>query len=56
VDIESINRSLEDSMFLNRAHSVGHVAQTVDLIGFGLMLNAVSVHRHRKRRRVEAAA
>jgi hypothetical protein len=39
-----------------RAHSVGHVAQDTDLLGFGLGMNALSWHRHRKRRGVPAAA
>jgi hypothetical protein len=55
-DIESINRGLEDTMYLNRAHSVGHVAQQADLLGFALMTNALSLHRHRKRQGAEAAA
>jgi hypothetical protein len=42
-DIESINRHLEDSLWLERAHSVGEPAQLFDLVGFGLMVNAYSL-------------
>lgn len=48
-DIESINRHLDDTMWLGRAHSVGAVRQTVDLLGFALAVNSVALHRHRKR-------
>ena len=53
-DSESINRGLQDTLYLGGAHSVGHVAQEADLLGFGLGLNALSWHRHRNR--VPAAA
>jgi hypothetical protein len=39
-----------------RAHSVGHTAQDSDLLGFGLGMNALSWHRHRKRNGMPAAA
>jgi hypothetical protein len=38
-DAESINRALEDTLYLNRSHSVGHLRQTADLLGFALMVN-----------------
>jgi hypothetical protein len=38
-DAESINRALEDTFNWGRAHSVGHVAQDADLLGFGLGMN-----------------
>lgn len=47
-DIERINRGIEDTLFLGRAHSVGHAAQLADLLGFAMLTNAVSVFRHRK--------
>jgi hypothetical protein len=47
-DAESINRGPQDTLYLGRAHSVGHVAQEADLLGFGLGMNALSWHRHRK--------
>lgn len=35
-DSESINRSLDDTLWLTRAHSIGHVRQTVNLLGYAL--------------------
>jgi hypothetical protein len=55
-DAESINRALEDTFYWGRAHSVGHIAQDADLLGFGLGMNALSWHRHRKRSGLTAAA
>jgi hypothetical protein len=49
VDIESINRGVDDSLYLGRAHSVGHARQTVNLLGFQLMVNGLATHRHRQR-------
>jgi hypothetical protein len=48
-DAESINRGLEDSMFLGRAHSKGAARQSVNLLGFALMVNSLAIHLHRKR-------
>lgn len=48
-DIESINRSLEDTLFLGRAHSLGHRRQRVDLLGFAILTNSIAVSRHRQR-------
>jgi hypothetical protein len=53
-DIESINRVFDDTMWLGRAHSVGHARQLVNLLGFALMTNGLAIHLHRKRRAVEA--
>jgi hypothetical protein len=47
---------LEDTLYWRRAHSVGDVAQEADLLGFALGLNALTQHRHRKRRPASAAA
>jgi hypothetical protein len=33
LDSESINRGLEDTLYLGRAHSVGHARQHVNLLG-----------------------
>jgi hypothetical protein len=56
VDAESVNRKLSDTLYRRRAHSVCHVAQDADLLGFALGINALSWHRHRKRAdRAEAA-
>lgn len=54
-DAESINRSLDDSMWLGRAHSKGRKRQLVNLIGFALMVNGLAVHRHRERTQANAA-
>jgi hypothetical protein len=48
-DIESINRVLDDTMWLGRAHSLGHARQLVNLLGFALMTNGIAIHLHRKR-------
>lgn len=45
-DAESINRHLEDTLFLGRAHSVGLRRQHVDLIGYGLMVNGLTLWHH----------
>ena len=56
-DAESINRNLEDTLFLGRAHSVGRLRQQVDLIGYALLVNGLTVLRHEERRgRLPAAA
>ena len=55
-DAESINRALEDTHYLNRSHSVGHLRQTADLLGFALMVNSLMLARHRAREAVKAAA
>lgn len=49
-DAESINRNLEDTLFLNRAHSKGAQRQLVNLLGYALVVNALAVHLHRNRR------
>lgn len=54
-DAESINRGLDDSLWLGRAHSLGHARQHVDLLGYALMVNGIALHRHAKRRPALAA-
>lgn len=49
-DSESINRGLDDTMWLSRAHSVGHLRQTVNLLGHALMVNGLTLLEHRRRR------
>jgi hypothetical protein len=46
-DMESINRFLDDTMWLSRAHSVGGRRQRVDMLGFALMVNSLALHRAR---------
>jgi hypothetical protein len=55
-DAESINRNLEDTLFLGRAHSLGRLRQQVDLIGYALLVNGMTVLRHERRGRLPAAA
>ncbi len=55
-DAESINRNLEDTLFLGRAHSLGSLRQQVDLIGYALLVNGLSLLRHERRGRLPAAA
>jgi hypothetical protein len=55
-DAESINRNLEDTMFLGRAHSLGRLRQQVDLIGYALLVNGLTVLRHERRGRLPTAA
>jgi hypothetical protein len=54
-DAESINRNLDDTLWLRRAHSVGHDRQTLNLLGYALMVNGLALHRHRRRRIALAA-
>lgn len=54
-DAESINRHLEDTLFLGRAHSVGMRRQHVDLLGYGLLVNGLSRARHERRSLAQAA-
>ena len=55
-DSESINRALEDTLYLNRAHSVGHARQHVNLLGYAIMVNSLALHEHRQRQRLASAA
>jgi hypothetical protein len=47
-DAESINRALDDTLWLGRAHSIGHERQTLNLLGFALMTNSLARARHRQ--------
>jgi PAS domain-containing protein len=55
-DAESVNRALEDTLCWNRAYSEGHLLQTADLLGFTLMVNSLTLARHRARPAVRTAA
>ncbi len=55
-DAESINRGLDDSLWLRRAHSLGHHRQHLNLIGFALMTNSLARARHRATTAEHAAA
>ncbi len=54
-DAESINRALDDSMWLARAHSIGHSRQHLNLIGYALVVNSVALAEHRRKREPLAA-
>ena len=47
-DAESVNRGLDDTLFLRRAHSIGHRRQWINLLGFALMVNSLALAEHRK--------
>jgi hypothetical protein len=53
-DSESINRNLEDTLWIGRAHSVGHARQLLNLLGYALMVNGLALHRHRRRTQLAA--
>jgi hypothetical protein len=56
LDAESINRGIDDSLWIGRAHSLGHARQHLNLLGYALMVNALAVHRHRKKREPDRLA
>lgn len=47
-DAESINRALDDTLHLRRAHSVGHRRQWLNLLGFALMTNSLTLAEHQR--------
>lgn len=47
-DAESINRALDDTLWLRRAHSVGHARQHLNMLTFALGVNSLALHRHRR--------
>lgn len=51
-DSESINRGIDDTMWLSRAHSVGHLRQTVNLLGYALMVNGLTLLERRRKLQV----
>ncbi|MCW3037790.1 MAG: hypothetical protein JWM17_3102 [Actinobacteria bacterium] len=55
-DAESINRGLEDTLYLRRAHSVGHARQHVNLLGYALMVNSLALDQHHRRQPLSLAA
>ena len=54
-DAESINRALDDTMWLRRAHSIGHERQHLNLLTHALVVNSLALHRHRQRSQRPAA-
>jgi hypothetical protein len=55
-DAKSINRALEDTLYLRRAHSLGHLRQQVDIFGYALMVNSLAVHLSKRRALPKARA
>ena len=55
-DAESINRALDDSLWLRRAHSLGHARQLLNLLSYALMVNGLALHQHRRRQPSALAA
>ncbi len=55
-DLEGPDRSLEDTLFLGRAHSLGWRRQQVEMLGWAVMVNALTMARHRTAESLEAAA
>jgi hypothetical protein len=47
-DAESINRGLDDTMWLRRAHSVGQRRQLLNLLGYALMVNSCALAEHQR--------
>ena len=46
----------DDSLWLRRAHSIGHRRQTLNLLTYALGINGLAVHLHRQRHAPPAAA
>jgi hypothetical protein len=55
-DAESINRHLDDTLWLRRAHSVGHLRQTLNVLTYALGVNSLALHLHRQRHAPPIAA
>jgi hypothetical protein len=55
-DAESINRNLVDTLWLGRAHSLGHTRQHLNLLGYALMVNGLALHRYQHRAPDQIAA
>jgi len=47
-DADSINRHLDDTLWLRRAHSVGHYRQTLNIITYAVGINALASQLHRQ--------
>jgi hypothetical protein len=48
-DAESINRALDDTLWLRRAHSVGHERQHLNLLSHALGVNSLALVRYQQR-------
>jgi hypothetical protein len=47
-DAESINRHLDDTLWLRRAHSIGNRRQLLNMVTYALGVNASSMHVRRQ--------
>ncbi len=47
-DAESINRALDDTLWLRRAHSIGHRRQHLNMLTHALGANSIAQHRTRR--------
>ena len=47
-DAESINRGIEDSLHIGRAHSIGHKRQLLNLLGNALMGQRIALSQRRR--------
>jgi hypothetical protein len=45
-DAESINRALDDTLWLRRAHSIGHARQHLNLLTHAVGVNSLALWRH----------
>lgn len=45
-DAESINRQLDDTCWLTRAHSVGADRQSLNVLGYALVVNSIALYLH----------
>lgn len=54
-DAESINRGIEDSLFINRASAKGWRRQMIDLLGYARLVNALTLAGCRGRQPVVEA-
>ncbi len=48
-DAESINRALDDTLWLRRAHSIGHARQHLNLLTYALTVNSLALWRYQSR-------
>jgi hypothetical protein len=48
-DAESNNSALEGKLFNKRAHSVGHLSQRANLLGYALLVNALTLYLAKRR-------
>ena len=55
-DAESLNRGIEDALFINRATGRGWRRQMVDLLGYARLVNSISLARCRAKSQLPNAA